>query len=146
MSAFSVTELLPLPLTWQITIGILACTLLALAAVSLYGTAAKRRTRVPDGEKLAVRSARLHRQRVLRFRVLACGTAALGISYIVWRYAASINTSALWFAIPLVAAETYSLIDALLFMFMMWKPHCAYPLRRSTTRRWTCLSRRTTSP
>lgn len=56
------------------------------------------------------------------FRVLAVTAAILGINYIAWRYTSSLNVSALWFAIPLVLAETYTVIDTLLFIFMMWKP------------------------
>jgi len=44
-------------------------------------------------------------------------TAVLGINYIVWRWLFSINWDAWWIAIPLVLAETYSLIDSLLFGF-----------------------------
>lgn len=56
------------------------------------------------------------------FRVLASANIILGFFYIIWRYTSSLNLNALWFAIPLVVAETYSFIDMLLFNFMMWKP------------------------
>jgi cellulose synthase (UDP-forming) len=55
------------------------------------------------------------------FRVLACVNVFLGLFYLIWRYTSSLNMNALWFAIPLVVAETYSFIDVLLFVFMMWK-------------------------
>jgi len=61
------------------------------------------------------------------FRVLAGANIFLGFFYLIWRYTSSLNMNALWFAIPLVAAETYSFIDMLLFVFMMWKP----PRRKS---------------
>jgi cellulose synthase (UDP-forming) len=56
------------------------------------------------------------------FRVLAGANIFLGFFYLIWRYTSSLNLDALWFAIPLVIAETYSFIDVLLFVFMMWKP------------------------
>lgn len=56
------------------------------------------------------------------FRVMAVTVLALGFSYIYWRYTSSLNLAALWFAVPLVLAETYSLIDTLFFVIMMWKP------------------------
>ncbi len=61
------------------------------------------------------------------FRVLASANVFLGFFYLIWRYTSSLNLDALWFAIPLVAAETYSFIDMLFFVFMMWKP----PRRKS---------------
>ncbi|OUE28269.1 glycosyltransferase family 2 protein [Clavibacter michiganensis] len=60
----------------------------------------------------------------LRFaiiRLLAVITAILGLNYIVWRLLFSVNPEALWIAIPLVLAETYSLIDSLLFGLTMWR-------------------------
>jgi cellulose synthase (UDP-forming) len=49
-------------------------------------------------------------------------TLSLGCRYLVWRYTSTLNRDALWFAIPLVVAETYSLIDAFLLVLMLWKP------------------------
>lgn len=60
--------------------------------------------------------------KIMIFRILAIGTLALGLFYLPWRYTSSLNQNALWFAIPLLIAETYSFIDLLLFIFMMWKP------------------------
>ncbi|KUI16239.1 cellulose synthase [Mycobacterium sp. GA-1285] len=54
-------------------------------------------------------------------RVLILVTAALGINYVVWRWLASTNWSAWWIAVPLVLAETYSLVDSLLFGMTMWR-------------------------
>jgi len=62
------------------------------------------------------------RLRLRVFRIIALADLTLGLYYIVWRYTASLNMRALWFAIPLVLAETYSFIDTILFIFMMWKP------------------------
>ena len=47
--------------------------------------------------------------------------ALLGLNYIVWRWLFSVNWSAWWVAVPLVLAETYSLVDSLLFGLTMWR-------------------------
>jgi cellulose synthase (UDP-forming) len=60
-------------------------------------------------------------------RLLILTSALLGINYIVWRWFASVNWSAWWIAVPLVIAETYSLIDSLLFGTTMWKLLRRYP-------------------
>ncbi|WP_020610860.1 glycosyltransferase family 2 protein [Sediminispirochaeta bajacaliforniensis] len=60
--------------------------------------------------------------RVLGFRVLAAATIVLAFNYIIWRYTKSLNLNALWFAIPMVVAETYGIIESFLFIFMIWKP------------------------
>lgn len=54
-------------------------------------------------------------------RLLIVLTAVLGINYVVWRWLASTNWAAWWIAVPLVMAETYSLIDSLLFGLTMWR-------------------------
>ncbi len=59
--------------------------------------------------------------RTLLIRSIVLVTAVLGLNYIVWRWLYSINWDAWWIAIPLVLAETYSLIDSLLFGFTVWK-------------------------
>ncbi len=59
--------------------------------------------------------------RLLALRVLVLLTAALGVDYVVWRWLESINWSAWWIAVPLVLAETYSLVDSLLFGLTMWR-------------------------
>jgi cellulose synthase (UDP-forming) len=55
-------------------------------------------------------------------RALGALTTILGLAYLTWRYAYSLNRSALWFAIPLVAAETYAFVSTVLFVIMMWRP------------------------
>jgi cellulose synthase (UDP-forming) len=62
------------------------------------------------------------RLRRATFRLLAVVNVSLGAVYLYWRYTASLNMAALWFAIPLVAAETYAFVTTLLFVFMMWRP------------------------
>ena len=54
-------------------------------------------------------------------RLLVAVSAALGLNYLVWRWLFSVNWSAWWIAVPLVIAETYSLIDSLLFGLTMWR-------------------------
>ena len=56
------------------------------------------------------------------FRIIAVANLVLGVSYIVWRYTSTLNLDALWFAIPVVLAETYGFFDHLLFIFQVWKP------------------------
>jgi cellulose synthase (UDP-forming) len=60
---------------------------------------------------------------VTRFwtRVVVLLTVLLGINYIAWRWLASLNWEAWWIAVPLVAAETYSLIDVMLFGMTVWR-------------------------
>jgi cellulose synthase (UDP-forming) len=54
-------------------------------------------------------------------RVIVVATVVLGANYIGWRWLASLNWSAWWIAIPLVIAETYSLIDVSLFGLTVWR-------------------------
>lgn len=54
-------------------------------------------------------------------RLLVVLTVILGINYITWRWLESLNWEAWWIAIPLVAAETYSLIDVCLFGMTVWR-------------------------
>ncbi|WP_137719654.1 glycosyltransferase family 2 protein [Methylobacillus flagellatus] len=45
----------------------------------------------------------------------------LGAWYVHWRWIASLNYDALWYAIPLVIAETGAYIGLILFAFNLWK-------------------------
>ncbi|MEE9096437.1 glycosyltransferase family 2 protein [Pseudarthrobacter phenanthrenivorans] len=54
-------------------------------------------------------------------RVVVVLTVLTGLNYIAWRWMASLNWDAWWIALPLVAAETYSLIDVMLFGMTVWK-------------------------
>jgi cellulose synthase (UDP-forming) len=56
------------------------------------------------------------------FRTLAIASVVAGLTYIGWRFAASLNWDALWFAIPLVLAETYGILGNILFVFTVWRP------------------------
>jgi cellulose synthase (UDP-forming) len=54
-------------------------------------------------------------------RILVVVSLVLGIYYATWRWTASINWPAWWIAVPLVMAETYSLIDSFLFGLTVWR-------------------------
>lgn len=58
--------------------------------------------------------------RTLLFQFCGIITATLGIAYLHWRWTDSLNPDALWFAIPLVIAETLSFIGTLLMIFNFW--------------------------
>lgn len=59
--------------------------------------------------------------RFAAIRIIALLSVLLGINYVAWRWLESVNWSAWWIAVPLVIAETYSLIDTFLFCLTMWK-------------------------
>ncbi len=54
------------------------------------------------------------------WQMLAICTIALGARYLLWRWFYSLNTDALWFAIPVVIAETCAFIGLLLFVHNLW--------------------------
>ncbi|NYD59245.1 cellulose synthase (UDP-forming) [Nocardioides marinisabuli] len=60
-------------------------------------------------------------RRLLLIRVIVVVTALTGLNYITWRWLFSINFDAWYIAFPLILAETYSLIDSLLFGFGIWR-------------------------
>lgn len=60
-------------------------------------------------------------RRLLLLRGIVLVTAILGINYIAWRWLFSVNWGSWWIAVPLVIAETYSLVDSLLFGMTMWR-------------------------
>ena len=53
-------------------------------------------------------------------RCVALVVVALGGSYILWRWSATIAWDAWWIAVPLVLAETYSLGESVLYGITMW--------------------------
>ncbi|GAB3818115.1 glycosyltransferase [Tessaracoccus terricola] len=59
--------------------------------------------------------------RFVVIRVLAVLTVLAGTNYVVWRWLDSVNWEAWWIAVPLVLAETYSLVDTILFAMTMWR-------------------------
>ncbi len=60
-------------------------------------------------------------KRLLLIRFVVLVTALLGINYVAWRWLFSVHWSAWWIAVPLVVAETYSLVDSLLFGMTVWR-------------------------
>ncbi|MFC4904866.1 glycosyltransferase family 2 protein [Kocuria oceani] len=54
-------------------------------------------------------------------RLLVVLTLLLGVNYIAWRWLESLNWAAWWIAVPLVLAETYSLVDVSLFGLTVWR-------------------------
>src|SRR5687767_13384820 len=54
-------------------------------------------------------------------RGLVLLNVACAFYYLSWRYLYSINWAAWWIALPLLAAETYSVLDSWLFGMMMWR-------------------------
>jgi cellulose synthase (UDP-forming) len=60
-------------------------------------------------------------RRELLWQFLATVNMVLGAWYIGWRWTASLNTHALWFALPLVIAETGAYVGLLLFTINLWK-------------------------
>ncbi len=56
-------------------------------------------------------------RRLLLIRTIVLATAVLGVNYVAWRWLFSVNWSYWWIAVPLVLAETFSLIDSMLFGF-----------------------------
>lgn len=60
--------------------------------------------------------------RVERFiRIFAVITLAYSLYWVIWRWGWTLNPDALWFAIPLVVAETYMLVQAGLMVFTGWR-------------------------
>jgi cellulose synthase (UDP-forming) len=64
---------------------------------------------------------RTPRGRMIAVRVVGLLAALAGIDYIVWRWSSSVNWSSWWIAVPLVVAESYSVIDSLLFALGAWR-------------------------
>jgi cellulose synthase (UDP-forming) len=62
------------------------------------------------------------------FHFIAVISLMLGAWYITWRWGWSLNTHALWFALPLVTAETVAYIGMCLFIFNLWKVQ-DYPMQ-----------------
>jgi cellulose synthase (UDP-forming) len=54
-------------------------------------------------------------------RAVAVVTLAYGVYYLAWRWTASLNYDALWFAIPLVLAETWGLLTAFIMVHSVWR-------------------------
>ncbi|MGB1009035.1 MAG: glycosyltransferase family 2 protein [Thiolinea sp.] len=62
------------------------------------------------------------------WQYLAVIALVMGAWYLWWRWTSSLNMEALWYAIPLVFAETAAYIGLMLFVFNLWKVE-DYPQR-----------------
>lgn len=60
-------------------------------------------------------------RRLLLLRIWITLTLILGLNYVVWRWLASVNWNTWWISIPLVVAETYSIVDLGLFGMTVWR-------------------------
>lgn len=63
--------------------------------------------------------------RTILFQFFGIVTIVLGIAYLNWRWRYSLNPDALWFAIPLVVAETLSFVSTILVVINFWSYHDA---------------------
>jgi len=71
--------------------------------------------------------------REMLWQTLATIALVVGGWYIWWRWAHSLNPEALWFAVPLVLAETCAYFGMLLFVFNLWKDQ---PVKMVQTPQW----------
>lgn len=55
------------------------------------------------------------------WQVLSVVAIVVGINYIRWRWMESLNYDALWYAVPLVMAETLAFIGTILFTINLWQ-------------------------
>lgn len=61
-----------------------------------------------------------NKTRTRLFQFAGILTVTSGVYYLNWRWSFSINPEALWFAIPLVIAETLSFVATILFIINFW--------------------------
>ncbi len=71
-------------------------------------------------DRLPPRSGIFSRRRAALWHVLAGIAVGLGVWYLHWRWTGSLNTDALWFSIPVAAAETLCFLGTLLFFHDIW--------------------------
>lgn len=60
--------------------------------------------------------------RNMLFQFLAIISLAVGFLYIWWRWKYSLNMNCLWFAVPLIVAETLSFISTIFLYINYWSP------------------------
>ncbi|HET6244334.1 MAG: glycosyltransferase [Bacteroidetes bacterium] len=61
-----------------------------------------------------------NKYRTFFFQFFAILTIGFGLTYLNWRWQYSLNYDALWFALPLVVAETLSFVGTCLIIYNMW--------------------------
>jgi cellulose synthase (UDP-forming) len=54
-------------------------------------------------------------------RLLVVLGVSAGVNYLVWRWLESVDWTVWWIAVPLVLAETYSLVETMLFGLTVWR-------------------------
>ncbi|CCJ82483.1 Cellulose synthase (UDP-forming) [Cronobacter dublinensis 1210] len=55
------------------------------------------------------------------WQIMSVAALVLGANYIRWRWTESLNMDALWYALPLVIAETCAWIGTVLFTINLWR-------------------------
>lgn len=55
------------------------------------------------------------------WQFLAVIALLMGARYLIWRWTHSLNHDAMWFAVPLVLAETLGYVGLILFVINLWK-------------------------
>lgn len=55
------------------------------------------------------------------WQLLSVVTLVFGANYIRWRWMESLNYDALWYAVPLVVAETLAFLGSILFTINLWQ-------------------------
>lgn len=73
------------------------------------------------------------------WQILAVTSLALGAWYIHWRWTQSLNWDALWFAIPLLLAESCAYFGLILFTLNLWKIQ-DYPIEPPPQRISQCIT------
>ena len=73
----------------------------------------------PGSRRYRSQSAETIHLAILRIWIVI--TVLLAFNYLIWRWLASINWANWWIGVPLVLAETYSVIDLTLFSLTVWK-------------------------
>jgi cellulose synthase (UDP-forming) len=71
------------------------------------------------------------------WQFFATAALVLGAWYIWWRWTGSLNWDALWFALPLVLAETLAFFGLILFVYNLWRVE-DYPKRPPPARIGEC--------
>jgi cellulose synthase (UDP-forming) len=85
-------------------------------------TAVAERIRRPVAAAVLPRDPRDRRRlRLWAIRVLVLGSALLSLHYLTWRWTSSVAWDVWWIAVPLVLAETYSVLDGWLFGLTVWR-------------------------
>jgi hypothetical protein len=46
----------------------------------------------------------------------------VGVDYVAWRFAVTLNPAAMWLSLPVWLAELYGLLSTILFTFIVWGP------------------------